>query len=284
MRNTIIWIFAVVLTISAVIYQRFTGPTKPMRIKFEINGLEYKAKLARSLETLVSLDDIHQKGLFSDLEIYLDCTDSSQNNSLKAYIMYRLYPGRDTLRRIDASNTNGVFSFKIPSSPPAGKIEYYPVFEFQGDRIIPVKEGVVLRFKSPVAPSLLIPHIILMFAAMLFSNFAGIVSFFDQESAKRFSLLVIFSLGLGGLLFGPLVQNAAFGDYWTGWPFGADVTDTKTMVVFVLWLVAWLFNRKKRRSYLIVAASLIMLCVYTIPHSTLGSEFDYENNEVVTGN
>jgi hypothetical protein len=123
-----------------------------------------------------------------------------------------------------------------------------------------------------------------MFAAMLFSNYAGIVSFFDHSSARKFSLFVIFSLGLGGLIFGPLVQNAAFGDYWTGWPFGADLTDTKTMLVFLLWIAAWTFNKRKKREYLIVGAALIMLAAYTIPHSTMGSEFDYENNEVVTGN
>jgi len=37
---------------------------------------------------------------------------------------------------------------------------------------------------------------------------------------------------------GPLVQLNAFGDLWTGWPFGGDWTDNKTLFAFIFWVIA----------------------------------------------
>ena len=38
------------------------------------------------------------------------------------------------------------------------------------------------------------------------------------------------TLGLGGMILGPIVQKYAFGAYWTGIPFGHDLTDAKNLV------------------------------------------------------
>ena len=37
-------------------------------------------------------------------------------------------------------------------------------------------------------------------------------------------------LAVGGFILGPLVQNYAFGELWTGVPFGWDLTDNKTLI------------------------------------------------------
>lgn len=97
-------------------------------------------------------------------------------------------------------------------------------------------------------------------------------------------MAVIILLGVGGLILGPMVQKYAFDAYWTGWPFGEDLTDNKTLVAFIVWVVAWLLNRKKgSRKYMYIIAALVMLLVYSIPHSTAGSEYDHTKGEVVTG-
>jgi hypothetical protein len=81
---------------------------------------------------------------------------------------------------------------------------------------------------------------------------------------------------LGGLVFGPFVQKHAFGDYWTGWPFGTDLTDNKTAFAFIFWLIALyrLYRNRGERLWVIIA-SLVLLAVYMIPHSMLGSEIDH---------
>ena len=81
---------------------------------------------------------------------------------------------------------------------------------------------------------------------------------------------------VGGLIFGPIVQKYAFGAYWTGWPFGHDLTDTKTGIAMIFWLIALWRGRNHAKGHIwMIIAALITLLIYLIPHSVLGSELDY---------
>jgi len=199
-------------------------------------------------------------------------------------ILYKRYPGEDSLTQIETKNNNGVYSFEFPSQPPAGKLIYYPVVQKEGSEIILCQEeGVIIRFKSPVPSFVLIPHILLMFIAMLLANYSGITAFFIYEKSVKFGYYVIIALGTGGLILGPIVQKYAFGAFWTGWPLGEDLTDNKTLFAFLFWVTALILNRSKPRKYLLILAAVITLLVYSIPHSTAGSEYDHEKGAVVTG-
>lgn len=261
-----------------------TGPTNPLKTTFTLDGESYNTKFPRSLETLVTLDkpnNLDTEMKTSLLKVKLEGAKSD----LSFTILYRRYPGNDSLVTLKSIYKEGAYHIELPSQPPAGKIIYYPLFIKGGSKVIPQKEnGVILRFKAPVSAKILIPHIILMFAAMLFSSLAGIMALFNISKAGKYAILTLIALGAGGLIFGPFVQKAAFGAYWTGWPFGQDLTDTKTLFAFLIWFAAWFFNRKKKRKFLFVIAAAVTLLVYTIPHSTAGSEFDYEQGVVVTGN
>ena len=48
LTNIFVWIFAILLTATVLIYQRMTGPTYPKRISIEVEGQEMKFKLLRS--------------------------------------------------------------------------------------------------------------------------------------------------------------------------------------------------------------------------------------------
>jgi hypothetical protein len=81
---------------------------------------------------------------------------------------------------------------------------------------------------------------------------------------------------VGGLALGPVVQKYAFDAYWTGWPFGQDLTDNKTAAAFLAWLAAWRYApRSEHPVRWVVGAALITLAVFLIPHSVLGSQLDY---------
>ena len=88
----------------------------------------------------------------------------------------------------------------------------------------------------------------------------------------------------GGLIFGPVVQKFAFGAYWTGWPFGQDLTDNKTLIAFIFWVIALIriWRNREKRGWILVAA-IVLLVIFLIPHSMFGSELDYSTGEVVTG-
>jgi hypothetical protein len=82
---------------------------------------------------------------------------------------------------------------------------------------------------------------------------------------------------LGGFVFGPLVQKYAFGNLWTGVPFGYDLTDNKTLVALVAWLVAlWSLRKGRSARAVVIAAAAVMFVIFLVPHSLLGSEIRYE--------
>ena len=64
-----------------------------------------------------------------------------------------------------------------------------------------------------------------------------------------------------------------------------DLTDNKTLIMWVVWLAACaVVGLRPRRSekagrWAVVVALLIMMTVYFIPHSLRGSELDYEQLE-----
>jgi len=282
--NTQYWILAILITLSAVFYQRLTGPTNPKRVKFELAGKEYSTKLPRSLETSVTLSealsDYESLGKMSVMEIVIP--ESPENMAVIVY--YRRFPGNDTIKTTEASKSGDKYSVQLPSQPPAGKLAYFVEFNDGSQaNTLGLRQNVIMRFKNPVPAYVLIPHILLMFLAMLLSTYTGVIGFAKSPKSAKYALIVIITLGIGGLILGPVVQKYAFGAYWTGWPFGEDLTDNKTLVAFLFWLTAWLINRKKSRKWLYVLAAVVMLLIYSIPHSTAGSEYNHEKGKIETG-
>jgi hypothetical protein len=100
---------------------------------------------------------------------------------------------------------------------------------------------------------------------------------------KKFGIWTLILLAVGGIILGPLVQKIAFGELWTGVPFGWDLTDNKTLIALTFWVLAVLVNLKKRRPLFMALAAIILILVFSIPHSLFGSEFDYSTGEVTQG-
>ncbi len=88
---------------------------------------------------------------------------------------------------------------------------------------------------------------------------------------------------IGGFILGPVVQKYSFGQFWTGWPLGNDLTDNKTLFALIAFVAAWFLRNKSYGRWLAVGAALVMMAVYLIPHSMGGSELDRDSGEVVTG-
>ena len=100
---------------------------------------------------------------------------------------------------------------------------------------------------------------------------------------KTYVGITIIFLILGGFILGPIVQKFSFGQFWTGWPFGDDLTDNKTLFALIAFLAAWFLRKKSYGRWLAIGAAVVMLAVYLIPHSMNGSELDVDTGEVVTG-
>jgi len=115
-----------------------------------------------------------------------------------------------------------------------------------------------------------------MFTAMLLSTRTGLEVFSEKPCYKKFTLWTIAILFLGGIILGPVAQYYAFGEFWTGIPFGIDLTDNKTLIAFAGWLIATygVFYRTNQKKW-VIFASILLIAAYLIPHSTLGSELNY---------
>ena len=173
----------------------------------------------------------------------------------------------------------------LPDQPPAGKLEYSVYALENGGQTAIGPQKIVARFKSAVPAWVLAPHIFLMFAFMLFSVRIALSALMNRPVLKHAVFLNLFFLVLGGFIFGPLTQHYAFGSYWTGIPFGHDLTDSKTLLPLFFWAasaVSALRGGVNLRKW-VIAAFLATAAVYFIPHSVLGSELDYNKGQVITG-
>ena len=269
-RTTLIWILAIIVTVTSAIYQRSTGPTKPKSFSVETGDESYQFRLQRShvitRDFFVRLKDVPQ--------------------GLEGRVVYRRFPTNEEWTEKEFARDGDDLTAQLPVQPPAGKLEYYLVFEHSQEVIkIAANDPVVIRFRGDVPAVYMIPHILLMFAAMLFSNVTGIMVLFKHQAYRRYVKFTFWTLLAGGLIMGPVIQNYAFGDLWTGWPLGRDLTDNKTLIAFLVWALAYIANRNpdKPRPGFALAASVVLLLVYFIPHSMMGSELDYSTGEVVTG-
>lgn len=262
MRQTLIWIVALIITLGAAVYQRLTGPTYPIRGSIEINNCQISYKLLRSHDTS------------GDYQIKL----KTCSPDITGYLLYKRYKTDDPWTKVPLVLNNGFLTASIPVQPAAGKIAYRVLLNNQDQEIsLTGEKEVVLRFKDPVPPLILIPHVIIMFLAMLFSTRAGLEALRPGSNPRRLALWTLGLLILGGLVFGPLVQYYAFGAFWTGFPFGYDLTDNKTLIALVAWIAAVIAGRGGRPARkCVLSASIILLLVYLIPHSLFGSELKYE--------
>lgn len=285
MKRFVLWFFAFILTIAAAYYQRKTGPTYPKKTEVTLNDSVYTLKLIRSI------------GLDEKSEVKLNISDTS----IKARIFFRRFPSDEqyqsapfvfSIRPVESYIMNNIFKIteekglfaQVPPQPPAGKLQYFiEITDNEGTRTLLKESPLTIRFKGGVPGYILTPHILLMFFAMFFSTLAGLMGIFNDKAYRKYSVVTLVLLAAGGMILGPLVQKYAFGELWTGVPFGWDLTDNKTLIAFVFWILAVIMNHRKKSPVYTIIASAVLLIIFSIPHSMFGSELDYSTGKVTQG-
>jgi hypothetical protein len=263
-KIVLFWIIAFIITAASAVFQRMTGPTYPLSGKVKFEGKELKYKFDRSHSTT------------EDCKVSIAVNDES----VKGVLFWRKYKFDKEYNRVDMKGSDTLTAY-LPKQPSAGKLEYYVELYKYGKMIdAPKDRAVVIRFKDDVPIWLLIPHVIFMFAAMLISTRTGLEYFNKEPNFKKLTAWTVGILVIGGFILGPLVQQYAFGALWTGFPFGYDLTDNKTLIAGIAWLFAWYKVKKSPNPKIwVLIAAVVMLIVFLIPHSVLGSELDYSKIE-----
>lgn len=259
-KSTLLWILAFFLMAASAVYQRSTGPTYPKKGKVTINNQEIKYKLLRTWEGE------------TEAAIKIEVADKSITGAYR----FKKYKSHDEWTEKPMVREAGNLVALLPNLPPAGKMMYEVTLSDRQQQIKLRDESVVLRYKGAVPMFVLIPHIIFIFMAMMFSTRAGMEAIIKGKNLVNYSLWTVILFAFAGMFLGPVVQKYAFDAYWTGWPFGTDLTDNKTLAALVLWVVAYFQVRKSPNKWgWVLAASVLLFVVYLIPHSMFGSEIDY---------
>lgn len=247
------------ITIFFAYYQRTTGPTYPVKGSLSIDNKIVKYKLIRTW------------GENSGAKIEINSV-----SDLVGEISYRRYKSNDSWTTDSMQLVDNKLIYVLPQLEPAGKIMYSITLKSNNKSYQLTEKPNILRYKGEVPIYIVILHIIFIFSAMLFSTRTGFEAIFKGKRTKILTQITILCWVLGGFILGPIMQKYAFDAFWTGFPFGIDLTDNKTLVVIIFWLLAlWRLKKNPENRLFPIIAALMMIIVFLIPHSLFGSELDF---------
>jgi hypothetical protein len=260
-----LWVTAIVITLASAIYQRMSGPTYPVRGSVTLGGQDMALRLTRT----------HPGA--GDQPVVLTVPDAAIAGEVK----WRRYPTDDPWQTMPLVRSGDTLTAALPHQPVAGKLEYQVRLvraAGSGESAVFPERPAITRFRNEVPAGVLIPHVLAMFLSMLFSTAAGLSALGRWPQARREAYTSLGLLLIGGFVLGPLMQWYGFGEWWTGVPFGWDLTDNKTLVAAVAWLwAAWQMRGGRPARTAIAAAAVITLVVFLIPHSAWGSELKWDS-------
>jgi hypothetical protein len=246
-KKNLFWVIALVITLASAYYQRISGPTYPETGIH--NNVSYKFERSHSTS--------------SDQLVEIPVTAPGT----EAYLYWKRFKTNDDFTVENMQLENSIAKAYLPVQPPAGKLEYFIKIKRDNDESrFPAEHNVVTRFKGDVP----------LFLAMLFSVRTCIEALLKEGSLYKLTLYTLVTLFLGGMIFGPITQLYAFGALWTGIPFGYDLTDNKTLMALIGWIIAgYKVYKNKNPKFWVIAAAILMFIIFLIPHSMFGSELDY---------
>jgi len=230
-----------------------------------------------------------------DIDLTAKIVTSESTPNYQIDLLYKISEGGySSLPMISKPENPQTYSAKIPSQPKGKRGYYYIKVRDNSGNEITLPEEVetenppfMIKFKGKVSPLILVLHVFSMFAAMFFSWMAFFYAWEVMKGRKFLnqlglsSLMALIFVFLGGFPLGFSVAYQTFGQAWGGIPYGWDITDNKTLIILIFWLVlVWLLkgtifkkdenknltNPKKIAIWAIIFFILTVL-VYLIPHS-----------------
>ncbi len=260
-RNVALWLVAVAITLVSAWWQRTSGPTYPVATAVTLGGARHALVLERS------------HGGAGDQPIRLVVPDAEVTGE----VAWRRFPTAEPWNVEPLRREGEALVAGLPHQPPSGKLEYQVRLRRGADSVVAPEQPAITRFKGGVPAVVLVPHILFMFGAMLVSNRTGLEALAGGPGVARLAWVTFGLLVVGGFVFGPAVQKYAFGEWWAGVPFGWDLTDNKTLLAGIAWLIAVVRLRGGRSARVtVVVAALVTVAVFVIPHSTWGSELRWD--------
>ena len=257
-RTAWLWIIALLVTVASARWQRLTGPTHELAGEASLGGTSIHYVLQRT----------HKGSGGQPVEI------AKLPAGVTGATEWKAYGSQDPWTVLPMRREGDALTAELPHRPPAGKL-WYRVRLARGAEtlLLPPERPAAIRYTGPVPAGVLVPHIFFMFLAMLLSTRAGLEIFSPGPLRKGLVYGTLAALLVGGMGLGPFVTHYAFGPWWTGFPVGHDITDSKTLIAVLAWIVAAIAAGRSRidKSWIVLAA-IVTLVVFAIPHSWTASE------------
>jgi hypothetical protein len=259
-RGWLYWGVALAVTLVSARWQRTSGPTYPVSGKAVLGGAAIPYTLTRT------------HGGPGDQPVRVEVPD----RAVVGEVAWRRFPTEEPWSSLSLVRDGDWLEASLPHQPPAGKLEYQVRLRRGDEEITFPSRPAVTRFKGDVPLAVLLPHILSMFVGMLLSTRAGLEALTAAGRPAPLGRLALAFIGIGGFILGPWVQHFAFNAWWTGVPFGWDLTDNKTLFAGVAWLFAvWRLRWGREARGAVALAALVTLGVFMIPHSAWGSQIDW---------
>lgn len=263
------YLIALVLTVTLLAFARRMSTRHEMTITTPVDGVTLTHKTVTEN--------------FGDGPVLIIKTPSTDN--LAAIVFYSEKSGGHD-KSVAMSVTPEGFTAKLEPLPKGQKWFYQIQVSKNGTPVaqFPKEGNQFIKFKGHVAEFIIIPHIFFMFATIFFGLMAVFTSF-DLARGKGnlrqsvlFLLLTFICAFIGGIAFGVEVTRQTFGEGWGGWPIGHDITDTKTEVLLLFWLVTLVLSlnglagkrmivSEKLYSFLVILSFIVTFITFLIPHS-----------------
>jgi hypothetical protein len=230
-----------------------------------------------------------------DVDIYANVTIPENVEEYQVKLAYRIGKGDFISVPMQAQGEDSrTFHGIIPSQPIRTKVYYYLSIMDKSEneltlphRVNLLNKPFMIKFKGKVSPVVLIAHIIAIFAGLffVFLVFFPAVDLLKGKDTLRdvsnISLLAVLFIFLGGLPLGWWVTYQTLGVLWEGIPIGWDITDSKTLIVFLYWLVLLYLMKgtilkkddrlnvfgNKSISIFVILGVILTILIYLIPHS-----------------
>jgi hypothetical protein len=209
----------------------------------------------------------------------------------KAYCIYRLV-GEGILHRMSMqADGEDRWIASLPDLEKGKRIEYAFVVDDGGGAAVRLPEQddrfLLIKYKGHYSSVVLVLHILFMFGAFFFmiQCLMGAIAILRGREEKpptvRMARWVLFCTFIGGWPLGFILNYQRFGPVWEGFPFGFDITDNKTQIIFIIWIVTALLVRgsffgrgersdtlgKRGFGWMIVMSCIVSLALYLVPHS-----------------
>ena len=257
-RTSWLWIIALLVTLASARWQRMTGPTHELPGDVTLGGTRIHYVLQRT-----------HKGAGGQAVVIPAVPDD-----VTGAVEWKPWRSKEPWTVAPMRRDGAALAAELPHQPPAAKL-WYRVRLVRGAEtaLLPAQRPAAIRFTGAVPVGVLFPHILFMFLAMLLSTRAGLEVFRREPRLKGLTYGTLAVLAIGGLGLGPFVTHYAFGPWWTGFPVGTDLTDSKTLIAFVAWLAAALaVGRSRIAKGWVLLAALVTLVIFAIPHSWTAEE------------